>query len=115
MHLATLLSLALILPEATFAQAGIISGGIEGCNFVTGELTAACIPNFIAHLIGFIFGFVGLFCLLNIIYAGYEMGLAPLTGDNEKGKTRLRWSLIGFVACASAFLILDFAVSILFG
>lgn len=77
------------------------------CNFLTGRMTAACIPLFIGHLVRFIISLIGLFFLLNIMYAGYQIAFGSLTGNRDKGKTRLTWSIIGFVVTVCAFVILD--------
>ena len=111
--------LALILfavPAAAAAQMALIQGGISGCDFTTGQLSAACIPNFIAHLIQFVFALSGTFFLINIMVAGFQIATAStMGGDKSKGKDRLIWAIIGFVITASAFLILDLAVYVIIG
>lgn len=105
--------LALFLPSAASAQ--VIAGGIPGCDFVTGRFGAACIPFFIGYLIQLVFGLVGIFFAINIMYAGYEIAMSgiPGIGDKEKGKSRIIWSVVGFIVCACSFLILDLIISVL--
>lgn len=106
----------LLLPASASAQAGIITAGIPGCDFVTGQLSAACIPSFIAHVIQFLFGLLGTFFLINVMIAGYQMSVGAIsTGDRSAGKNRLIWSAIGLFIAVCAFLIVDFAISTLFG
>jgi hypothetical protein len=110
----TALALALLLPGLAYAQPGIITN-IPGCDFVTGKMTSACVPMFIAHLIQFVFSLAGVFFILNVMFAGYQIaiGSVPGVGDKEKGKARLTWSIIGFVVTAFSFLIMDLILSVL--
>lgn len=107
-----LLALLTALPTRAFAI-GLITDGIEGCDFQTGVLQASCIPNFIAYVIELIFGLIGVICLVTIMYAGYEIAIGSATGDTTGGKQRLTYALIGLVVCICAFLIVDFVVSAL--
>lgn len=95
----------------------IITGGIPGCNFITGEINAGqCLPNFIAHLIQFVFGFAAGICLIMIIFAGYEIVIGNLPGgSSEAGKNRLTWAIIGFIMAATSFFIMDFIISTIGG
>ena len=106
----------LAVPGLAFAQLAVIQGGIFGCDFATGQITAACIPNFIAHLIQFIFALSGTFFLINILVAGFQIATGTAMGaGREKGVERLRWSIIGFIVTACSFLILDLAVYVIIG
>lgn len=72
------------------------------CNFTTGLIGAHCIPIFISHLIRWVLGFVGAFCLINIMIGGYQIALGSAIGDKEAGKGRVLWALIGlFVSLIS--------------
>lgn len=104
------------LPQTVSAQLpeGLIVEGIDGCDFVTGQLEARCIPNFIGYLVELIFGVVGLICLINIMIAGYELAASGVTEDKTAGKNRLTYSVIGAVVCVCAFLIVDFFISAVF-
>ena len=95
---------------------GLLKEGIPGCDFASGNIKPSCIPNFIAYAIELIFGLIGLLCLVNIMYAGYQiaLGSSGVVGSKEAGKERLQWSLIGLAISVSAFLILDFVASALF-
>ena len=93
----------------------VLIGGIEGCDFATGRITAGCIPRFIGHLIELVFGLVSLFFILNVMYAGYQIAFGYIQGEKAKGMTRLRWSIIGLVVCVSAFLILDVILTVILG
>ena len=100
-------------PATAFAQAGVIVTGITGCDFSTGRLLSACIPNFIAYLVQFIFSLLGMFFLLNVIFAGYQIAVSGLTGDKEAGKKRLMWSVVGLIVAICAFVILDLVLSVI--
>ena len=79
-------------------------------------MTAACIPSFIGHLIEFVYGFVGIFFILNVMYAGYELALGYMgEGDKGKGKDRLKWSIIGLIVATCSFLILDMVLNVVLG
>jgi len=100
------------------AQA-FITNGIGGCNFTSGELTAACIPNFLAHVIQTIFGFTGAICILMLILAGYEYILGSLPGgaggSKESAIERLKWAIVGFIVSSLAFFIIDFFIAAIGG
>lgn len=91
----------------------IIRSGIDGCDFTTGRLSASCIPNFIASVVIFIYGLVGVFFMLNIMYAGYQIAFAGAgIMDEGAGKQRLKWAIIGFIMTVCSFLILSAIVSV---
>lgn len=117
MNRAVLIGLSLasaLLPAGAQAQLfGILQPGIPGCDFRTGWLTAMCIPNFIAHLIAFIFSLLGVFFLGSVMYAGYQIALSGITGDKEAGKRRLTWSIIGLIVAICSFVILDLILSVI--
>lgn len=96
---------------------GIISDfDTDNCDFRTGELTAACIPIFIGHLVQFVFSFIGVLFLLNIIVAGYQMMIASFQGnDLGTGKNRLIYSIIGFLVAACSFIIMDVILTVTVG
>lgn len=102
----------ILLPFAAHAQ-GIIVNGIAGCSFSNGALRAACIPNFVAHLIQFVFGLIGVFFLGSVIVAGYQMATSGITGDKESGKRRLTWSIIGLFVSICAFVIIDMFIAVI--
>jgi hypothetical protein len=95
------------------------SGTIGGCNFMQGfwenespGMTWACIPQYIAFLIQTIFSFIGTLCLIQIIWAGYEMSIGSLSGDKEAGKNRMQHALIGLAFSLFVYLIVNMVVSI---
>ncbi len=91
----------------------LLSDSIAGCDFATGNLDASCIPNFIGYLVKTIFGVTGIIFMINIMIGGYQLAVSGLTDDKSAGKSRIRYSIVGFIACACAFLIVDFVVSAL--
>lgn len=106
--------ISLLIPVAR-AQA-IISDSIPECDFFSGQVHAECVPAFLSYIIAFIFSFVGLFALIQIIISGYQIALAKATGrDRSEGLTRLRIALIGFVMTAFSWYIIDFIISSLAG
>lgn len=113
------LSALLIAPMiANAAPWGVIVEGIPGCNFSTGELTAACIPRFVGHIITLIFGLVGTFFVLNVMYAGYQLALGYIGeggADKGAGKDRLKYSIIGLIVTTCSYLILDLVLSVILG
>lgn len=107
------LGIALIPVSAHAAVFGLIQNGIPGCDFATGMLWSTCIPNFIAHLVEFIFSLLGLFFLANVMIAGYQMAMRGITGDAEAGKRRLIWSVVGLIVSLCAFVILDLVLTVI--
>ncbi|TSC79181.1 MAG: hypothetical protein G01um101425_818 [Candidatus Peregrinibacteria bacterium Gr01-1014_25] len=106
----------LLVPLPAAAQFALITGGIPGCDFKTGMHTAECVPMFIAHLVELLFSLLGLFFLVNVMYAGYEIAIGAATGSGrESGMRRLQWAIIGFVVSVCAFLIIDLAATVLVG
>ena len=102
--------------NAPSASAQALITQIEGCDFASGEIHAACIPIFLAHIIEFIFGFAGAVCLIMIIYSGYEIAISSLGGgDRSAGLNRLKFAIIGFVVSALAIFIIDFIISTIAG
>lgn len=102
--------------QRAYAQAGLISNEVDNCNFISGRLTAECVPSLISYVIAFIFSLIGLFVAIQIVISGYQIALAKATGrDRSEGLTRLRVALIGFVLCAFSWYIIDFIVSSLAG
>lgn len=100
----------LLLPFAAAAQdlPPLISPDVPGCNFITGELSFACIPNYIGYLLQVIFGLTGGVALTRILIAGYKITMSGFTGgDSSEGKGEITGALIGLAVSVFAFLIVD--------
>lgn len=114
----TSITVVFLLVQDASAQS-IITSGIPGCDFASGQLTAACIPNFLAHVIQVVFGFTGAICILMIIVSGYEYILGTLPGgaggSKESAVQRLTWAIVGFIVSALAFFIISFFISAIGG
>jgi len=115
-----LLSTLLFLPSvlsggSAYAQdtpvTFIPKGGVAGCNFKTGELSAECIPNYIGFLIQQVFAFTGAIFLIVLIIGGYQYAFSNIAGGKEKGVERIRFGIIGMIVCALSFFIIDFIIS----
>ena len=111
-----------LLPVLAAAQTGnvnnegIIVNFISGCDFATGQITAACIPRFVAHIVQFIFMLIGIFFLMNIMWGGYQIIIASTQGgDRSKGTNRLIWSIVGFLVAALSFIIMDVVLTVVLG
>lgn len=115
-NLITLLaSISDFLVPTAIAQ-GIISNSVPNCDFLSGDLSAECVPSLIGYIIKFIFALVGSIALIQIIISGYQIALAKVTGrDRSEGLTRLRVAIIGFILCAFSWYIIDFVISSLAG
>lgn len=112
----TILLAATLAPGVALAQFNphLIpeSGTIGGCSFITGQFTWGCIPLYIAFLIQTVFSFIGTLCLIQIIWAGYEMAIGGLSGDKEAGKNRLQRALMGLAFSLFVYLIVNMVVSV---
>ncbi len=101
--------LLLLVPAAAWAQnLPIIPPDLNGCNFITGELSFECVPNYIGYLLKVIFGLSGGVALTKILIAGYKITVAGFQGgDSGEGKKEITAALIGLAVCVFAFLIVD--------
>lgn len=100
---------------SVLAQDGIIQVGIQGCDFLSGQIEAKCIPYFIAHTIGELFKFTGALCIIMIMYGGFEYTLDKLAGGKERGIKRIQHGILGMVVSAFAFFIVKFFISAIQG
>ncbi len=90
--------------------------GVPGCDFMSGRVTADCIPFYMAHLIKTIFAATGAICIIMILISGYKFALGGVTGgDSSDAKETLKWAIIGMIVSALAFFIIDFVISSLAG
>ncbi len=112
----------LVIPPSAYGQLppaaqpinnGIVAEGIDGCDFVTGNVRAKCIPNYIAYLVKLLFGLIGLIFVVNVMIAGYQIAIGAATDDKTSGKQRLYYSVIGVFVSTCAFLLIDFVISAL--
>ncbi len=103
---------ASLVPIIASAQDFAILTNEGGCDYTTGRIQAKCVPILIGHLVQVIFSLIGVFFLLNVIYAGYEMMIGSLKGDTGGGKERLFWSIGGFVAAACSYLVIDLVITL---
>jgi hypothetical protein len=77
-------------------------------------MSAQCVPNYIAYLIGTIFELTGAVFLLMVIVGGYQYVFGKATGGGgEEGKARVRFAIIGFLITALSFYIVDFILNAL--
>ncbi|MEI8230504.1 MAG: hypothetical protein WCG83_05230 [Candidatus Peregrinibacteria bacterium] len=95
----------------------IPSENIPGCDFFSGNIHAACVPLYIAHVIQTIFGFSGGICLLLIVYSGFQYLFNSLPGGSggTEAKSTLRWALLGFIISSLTFFVIDFIIGTLAG
>jgi hypothetical protein len=100
------------IPVASAQNPQIITN-LPGCDFVTGKLSAACVPIFIGHLIQVLFSLISLFFLLNVMYAGYQIALGYIRGEKTEGIERIRWSIIGLIVCVCTFLIINLVINVI--
>lgn len=98
----------LCIAQSAWAADGIVTG----CDFKTGKIDPSCLNTVIANAIEVVFSFAGALCLLNIIIAGYQIGIGNLTGQGDTGgKNRLQWALVGFFITATCFGIISAIVN----
>lgn len=97
-------------------HAALIEDIKGSCDFTSGKIDAECVPVFIAHLIQQIFMFTGAICLIMIMIGAYQLVLGRSIGaETSKGQSTITWGLIGFIAAALSFFIVDFIISSLAG
>ena len=90
----------------------LMADNIKGCGFMSGIMTFECIPNYVGFLVKTVFGFIGTIFLLQIMWAGGEIGQGTLTGDKEKGKKRMKDAILGLVFCILCFALVDAIVAL---
>ena len=106
----SLVGLAHAAPTPTLVPASFKGG----CSFASGVMSAQCVPNYIAYLIGTIFELTGAVFLLMVIVGGYQYVFGKATGGGgEEGKARVRFAIIGFLITALSFYIVDFILNAL--
>ncbi|MBM3228253.1 hypothetical protein FJZ27_05360 [Candidatus Peribacteria bacterium] len=110
--IATAATPSLIPAPGTAGSAG--SALLASCDFVTGNLDAGCLPQYISYLITIIFQLTGAIFLLMIIIGGYQYTIGKASGGGgEEGKARVRFAIIGFLITAMSFYIVDFILNAL--
>jgi hypothetical protein len=101
-------------PMLAYAQNPQVITNLPGCDFITGNMQARCIPIFVGHLIQLLFGLISVFFLINVMVAGYQIATGAWTGSgNTAGKDRLKYSIIGLVVSVCCYLILNLVVTII--
>lgn len=93
----------------------VIDNSIPDCQWVTGKITAACVPLFVGHLVQFMFAGVGMLFIINVMIGGYQLAMGSITGDKGAGKDRLTWSILGLIITICVFIIFDNVLGVLFG
>ena len=101
----------LFLASPSTVYAAIIDNSV--CDFATGNIHADCAPRFIGHLIQFVLGFVGAFCLINIMIGGYQIALGSAIGDKEVGKNRVLWALVGLLVSMVSYGLINLIITTL--
>ena len=85
------------------------SGKVGSCNFITGDLHFDCIPSYLGYMIEFFFGALGFFCIMQVMYAGFQIASANLLGqDRSAGVQRIIWALAGLAAGVLGYVLVDF-------
>lgn len=110
------LALVAAVSEKAYAQTPSLipaygSPSVKACDFETGKMKAACIPQYLAYLITVLFSLTGAIFLLMIILGGYQYVIGKAGGGGgEEGKARVRFAIIGFLVTALSFYIVDFVL-----
>jgi hypothetical protein len=97
-----------IIPRVVKAQS-IISDHV--CNFSSGQISMACIPNFIAYIIQVLFGFLGAVFFIMLLWGAYEYAFSGVLGTGEEGKKRIKNAIFGLMISICCFAILDFILT----
>lgn len=106
----------ILLGVTTPAHAfSLVSSSVGACDFASGQVNAACVLEFLAHVIQQIFTLTGGICLVVIMIGGYELALGQAIGGKEKGQTRIRYGAIGMFVSATSFFIVEFIIATIAG
>lgn len=102
------------------AHAAALIENIGGCDFTNGlkgasnaGIASTCVAVFLGHLIKWVLGFVGAFCLINIMIGGYQIALGSAVGDKEAGKGRVLWALVGLFVSLISYGLINLLISTL--
>lgn len=95
-----------------YAQISLIGPGVPCADkFTSGQITADCIPQYIAYLIQQVFALTGALCLIMLIVGGYQWALGSIAGGKDKAKATLLWAITGMILSTLSFFIIDFVIS----
>ncbi len=83
--------------------------------FLSGQITADCVPQYIAYVIQQVFALTGAICLIVIMIGGFQYALGTVAGGKDKAMATIRYGIIGMIVSALAFFILDFVISAIAG
>lgn len=101
------------LPTSASAQMISLFGDDVPCKgkFESGEVTADCVPQYIAYVIQQVFAFTGAVCLIMIMIGGFQYALGNVAGGKDRAQATIRNGIIGMVVSALAFFILSFIIN----
>lgn len=84
-----------------------------GKKIVTGNIQLSDIPQYIAYLIQFLIAIAGTVALIGVMMGGYFYVIGSISEDKDKGKTKIKNSLIGFSVAILSYIIVDLVIRIL--
>ena len=84
----------------------------SGCDFQTGEMTFACIPNYIQYLITIIVELAGTIAVIFIMVGGFKYIFSGISEDKEAGKETIKNALLGLVITGLAWIIVTWIISL---
>lgn len=89
------------------------TGQIKGCNFVSGEMSFECIPNYIKYLIDIIVGLAATIAVVFVMVGAFKYIFSGFAEDKEGGKKTIQDALIGLIITGMAWIIVTGLVSLL--
>ncbi len=105
--------MVLWVPSSAMAQMISLFGDDVPCKekFQTGNVTADCVPLYIAYVIKQVFSFTGAVCLIVIMLGGFQYALGTVAGGKDKARATIQYGIIGMIVSALAFFILSFVIN----
>jgi hypothetical protein len=102
-----------VLPVSAGAQMISLFGDDVPCKskFLSGEVTADCVPQYIAYVIQQVFSFTGAVALIVIMVGGFQYALGTVAGGKDKAKATIQFGIVGMIVSALAFFILSFIIN----
>lgn len=91
----------------------IPDGEIKGCDFKTGDMTFACIPNYLQYLIEIVIGIAGTIAVVFIMVGGFKYVFSGISEDKEAGKETIKNALLGLVIAGLSWVIVTWVISLL--
>lgn len=81
---------------------------ILGCGIRSGNIKFWMVPYYVKYILNFLIGLSGIISVLMIIVGAYFYIAGGISDDKEKGKTVIKYALLGLVLTSLAWILVNF-------